>query len=176
MVDKSELLKLGRRYDKDNPKGLQVEQELGSRFRKTKSFTREDLLRVADWKYPASEEKGRRVAEAIAKNDEATVARISSQVFSVTGTEDSFRVNSLTMLVGVSPVLASVILAFFDPRDYGVFEAGVWKVLLGNVPPNLYTPQNYLKFLAALRKTASKNNLDARTVEKALLAKSRGEK
>jgi hypothetical protein len=75
------------------------------------------------------------------------------------------------MLNGVSPVIASIILAFFDPKQYGVFDVQVWRALLGNEPPNLFAPQNYLKLLAALRKTASKNNLDARAVEKAFFKK-----
>ena len=76
------------------------------------------------------------------------------------------------MLNGVSPVLASVILAFFDPKQYGVFDVNVWRALLGNEPTNLFSTQNYLKFLLALRKTAAKHNLEARTVEKAFSKKS----
>jgi hypothetical protein len=36
----------------------------------------------------------------------------------------------------------------------------------------LYTPQNYVRFLVALRKTAAKHNLDARQIDKALYKKS----
>jgi hypothetical protein len=64
-----------------------------------------------------------------------------------------------------------VILAFFDPKRYGIFDQAVWKGLLGNPPPGLYTPQNYLRFLASLRKTAAKHNLDARMIDKALYKK-----
>ena len=69
-------------------------------------------------------------------------------------------------------MLASVILAFFDPKEYGVLDAAVWKGLLGNAPPNLLTTQNYLKLLAAIRKTAAKQNLDVRVIDKALYKKS----
>jgi hypothetical protein len=78
----------------------------------------------------------------------------------------------LTLLEGISPVLASVILAFFDPKQYGVLDTAVWKALLGNPPPNLLTTQNYQKLLAAIRKTAAKQNLDVRTIDKALYKKS----
>jgi hypothetical protein len=69
-------------------------------------------------------------------------------------------------------VFASVILAFFDPKNYGVFDLRVWKPLLGNPPPGLYTPQNYIRLLAAMRKTAKKHNLDARIIDKSLYKKS----
>ena len=75
------------------------------------------------------------------------------------------------MLQGVSPVLASVILTFFDPKQYGVFDLHVWKALLGNEPPNLFSTSNYLKLLEAIQKTAKKQNLDARTIEKAFFKK-----
>ena len=171
MVDKAEILRWSRKYDKDQGWSAQKERELGAKFRKAGVMTCEDLRQVVDWRFQDSEEKKKRVLEAVAKNDEASVTRISSQVFSVAGNEDAFRMNSLTMLNGVSPIIASVILSFFDPKQYGVFDIQAWKALLGNEPPNLFTTQNYLRFLAALRKTASKHNLDARTVEKAFFKK-----
>jgi hypothetical protein len=52
-------------------------------------------------------------------------------------------VNCLTTLEGVSPVLASVILMFFDPKNYGLFDVRSWKYFLGNAPSNLLTAMNY---------------------------------
>jgi hypothetical protein len=170
-MDKADIIRWSRKYDKDQGWWAQKERELGGRFRKTKLLTSSDLLQIVEWKFHDSDEKTKRLSNAVSKNDDAVVARISSQVFSVEGSEDSYRMNCLTMLNGVSPVLASVILSFFDPRDYGVFEVDVWRALLGNEPPNLFTSQNYLRFLVVLRKTAGKHNLDARTVEKALFKK-----
>jgi hypothetical protein len=172
-VDKSDFLKWSRKYDKDQGWSAQKEQELGARFRKAKTMTCQDLAEIVEWKFKdAPLTKKQRVLDGVGKNDEATVARISSQVFCIPSGEDSYRMNSLVMLNGVSPVLASVILAFFDPRDYGIFDNRVWRGLLGNEPPNLYSTSNYLKLLAALRKTAGKHNLDVRIIEKALYKKS----
>ena len=80
--------------------------------------------------------------------------------------------NCLTLLEGINPVLASVILAFFDPEQYAILDAAVWKAILGNPPPNLLTTQNYLKLLEVIRKTAAKQNLDVRVIDKALYKKS----
>jgi len=168
-VDKKDFLKWSRKYDKDLGWLAQKETELGARFRRTKVMTRGDLAEVAAWLFRDAEEKKQRVLELVAKNDDAEVQRVSSQVFSVPSCDDTYRVNCLTMLQGVSPVLASVVLSFFDPKNYGVFNVQVWRALLGNEPPNLYTTANYLKLLLALRKTAAKQNLEARTIEKALV-------
>lgn len=177
MVDKKDILKWSRKYDKDQRWWVQKEVELGAKFRKTKMLTRDDLAQIVEWKFKdSSEEKKKRLLETVLKNDEETVERFSSQAFCVPGNEDTYRMNSLTMLNGISPILASVILTFFDPKKYGVFTVQVWRALLGNEPPNMFTAQNYLRLLAAIRKTANKHNLDARTIEKAFYKKHVDEK
>ena len=153
-----------RKYDKDQGWLAQRERELGARFRKQKVMTQADLVQVVEWKFHDDEEKKLRVLELVARNDGALLARVSSQVFNLPVVDDAFRMNCLMMLQGVSPVLASVVLAFFDPRQYGVFDVYAWRALLGNEPPNLFSTVNYLKLHSALRKTAAKHNLEVRTV------------
>ncbi len=96
---------------------------------------------------------------------------VSSKVFNLPSADDAYRMNCLLTLEGVSPVLASVILAFFDPKQYGILDVAVWKPLLGNPPPNLLSTANYQKLLMALRKTAGKHSLDVRIIDKALCKK-----
>jgi hypothetical protein len=170
-LDKKDLLKWSSKYDKDQGWLCQVERELGARFRKTRVMSGADLAAVVAWRFSGDEERRKRVLELVARNDEAAVTRVSSQVFNVPVADDAYRMNCLLALEGVSPVLASVVLAFFDPARYGVFDVYVWRALLGNEVPNLFSTANYLRLLGALRKTAAKYNLDVRAVEKALVAK-----
>jgi hypothetical protein len=170
-VDKRDFLKWSQKYDKDQDWSAQVERELGARFRKARVMSRADLALVVEWKFKDDEAKRKRVLELVARNDEASVVRVSSQAFNLPGNNDACRINYFMMLEGVSPVLASVILSFFDPKQYGVFDVYAWRGLLGNEVPNLFSTVNYLKLLVALRKTAAKHNLDVRTVEKALVQK-----
>ena len=170
-MDRKDFLTWSRKYDKDQGWLAQKERELGARFRKQKVMTQADLVQVVEWKFQDDEEKKLGVLELVARNDEALLARVSSQVFNLPVVDDAYRMNCLMILQGVSPVLASVVLAFFDPRQYGVFDVYVWRALLGNEPPNLFSTVNYLKLHSALRKTAAKHNLDVRTVEKALVKK-----
>ena len=160
-----------RKYDKAYGWQAQRERELGAKFRKNKAMTCKDLAAVVEWKFKSEPDKLERALELVARNDEEKVARISGQIFSLPNADDTYRVNCLTTLEGISPVLASVILTFFDPVNYGIFEPSVGKGLLGNAPPGLYTPQNYIRLLAALRKSAKKHNLDARVIDKALYRK-----
>jgi len=170
-LDKRDFLRWSQKYDKDQGWLAEVERELGSRFRRIRAMSKADLAKVVEWKFSGDEAKKIRVLELVARNDEAFVMQVSSQAFNLSVDDDACRINCLMMLEGVSPVLASVILAFFDPKQYGVFDVYAWRALLGNEVPNLFSSANYLKLLLALRKTATKHNLDVRKVEKALVKK-----
>ncbi len=171
-MDKADFLKWSRKYDKTFGWQAQRERELGAKFRKNKTLTCKDLSAVVEWKFKDDPQKKQRALELIARNDEEKVARITSQALSLPQADDTYCLNCLTTLEGISPVLASIILTFFDPHNYGIFDTRIWKPLLGNAPPGLYTPQNYIRLTTAIRKTAAKHNLDVRTIDKALYKKS----
>ena len=171
-MDKADFLKWSRKYDKSYGWEAQRERELGAKFRKTKVLTKEDLAKVVEWKFNAEPDKKEHVLELVARNNEADVERLSSQVFCNPAGEDAYKISCLLTIEGMTPVLASIILAFFDPHKYGIIDLRVWKPVLGNPPPNLYSTTNYINLLAALRKTAAKHNLDVRVIDKALYKKS----
>jgi hypothetical protein len=170
-LDKADFVLWSRKYDKAFGWQAQRERELGAKFRKNRFLSCKDLGDVVEWKFKGDTEKLVRGLELVGRNSEEKVMRITSQILSLPGADDMYRINCLTTLEGISPVLASVVLAFFDPKLYGVFDKAVWKPVLGNPPPGLYTAQNYVRFLVALRKTAGKHNLDVRVVEKAFYKK-----
>lgn len=171
-MEKPDYLMWSRKYDKAYGWQAQRERELGAKFRKNKVLTCKDLASVVEWKFKEEPDKLTRAQELVARNDEEKVNRITSQVLCLPDADDTYLLNCLTTLEGISPVLASVILAFFDPHNFGIFDQSVWKRLLGNTPPGLYTPQNYIRLLQAMRKTAAKHNLDVRVIDKALYKKS----
>jgi len=171
-MDKSDYLMWSRKYDKAFGWQAQRERELGAKFRKNKILTCADLGSIVEWKFKSEPDKLARGLELAARNDPEKVARITSQVLCLPQGDDMYRVNSLTTLEGMSPVLASIILSFFDPKRYGIFDLRVWKALLGNAPTGLYTPQSYIKLLEAMRKTAAKQHLDVRVIDKALYKRS----
>jgi hypothetical protein len=164
-----------RKYDKAYGWQAQRERELGAKFRKNKALTLKDLSAIVEWKFKNEPQKLLHAQDLVARNDEEKVQRITSQTLSIPNADDTYRIICLTTIEGISPVLASIILTFFDPKNYGIFEQSVWKGLLGNPPTGLYTPQNYIRLLFAMRKTANKHNLDARIIDKALYRKSADE-
>jgi hypothetical protein len=171
-LDKADYLLWSRKYDKAYGFLAQRERELGAKFRKKKVMTKADLTAVVDWMFRAESDKKVRALELVGRNSDEVVERVSSQVFNLPEGNDVYRMNCLTTLEGVNPVLASVILMFFDPKNYGFFDVRVWKPFLGNAPSNLLTVMNYQTLLLSLRKAANKHNLDVRIIDKAIYKKS----
>ena len=170
-MNKADFLTWSRKYDKAFGWQAQRERELGAKFRKAKVLTCKDLASIVEWKFKGDTERMGRSLALVARNDEATVNRLSSQALSIPGSEDSYRMNCITLLEGVSPILASIILTFFEHKQYCILDAQTWKALLGNPPPNMQTTKNYLVLLSAIRKTAAKQKLDVRVIDKALFKK-----
>jgi len=144
---------------------------LGTRFRSTKKITREDLEQVVKWKFKEMPGRKKRVMGLLAENTDEKIRNVSNQFFSMTSNDDSYKVHTLNKVYGVGPALASTILTFINPKDYGVFDIHVWRELFGEEPKGLFRTANYLKVLVELRKIAKKHQLDVRIVEKALFKK-----
>jgi hypothetical protein len=171
-LDKADYLLWSRKYDKAYGFLAQRERELGLKLRKNKVMTKTDLVAVVDWVFRNEPDKKTRAVELVSRNSDEIVERISSQAFNLPEGSDLYRMNCLSTLEGVNPVVVSVILMFFDPKNYGLFDVRVWKPMLGNAPSNLFTALNYQTLLLSLRKSAHKHNLDARVIDKALYKKS----
>ena len=166
-MDKNEILKWNAKYDNESPKWTIKEKELGDKFRNTKTITKVDLVEIVSWKFEMLKGRKDRVLKYIAKNSDEEVS-VCSQVFNLTPREDSFRIGVLDNLHGVGPALASVVLTFYDPKNYGVFDIHVWREFFGKEPKNLFgTSSYYIKLLSELRTIGNKYGLNARTVEKA---------
>jgi hypothetical protein len=172
LLSKDEILGWNLKYDKDHPWWVQKENELGSKFRTTRTLTKRDLLELVDWKFKELVGRKTRVSGLVSRNRDEMVQKTCSQVFSMTPRNDALRIDSLDRLEGIGPALASVILTFYDPNNYGVHDIHVWREFFGPEPPTIFIGNGcYLKLLAELRKEANKYSLSARMVEKAYFKK-----
>lgn len=168
-IRKKKILWWNRKYDEDYPWWNQIEKDLGEKIRKNKELAKNDLLQMVEWKFKTFEGRMKKVKKLVEKNSEDEIKRRSREVFQ--SASDSFKVDNLTRLFGVGPALASTILTFYDPEQYGVFDIHVWREIFGKEPSNLFTTKNYLKLLEELRKLSDRHNLQVRIVEKALFKK-----
>jgi len=168
-MEKEEILNWSKKYDVDHPWWTKTEKELGDKLRKTKELTKDDLVQVVEWKFKELLGRKKRILGLVAKNNDTEIRRISSHIFGLSSKDDSYKVNSLCILHGVGPAVASTILTFYNPKEYGVFDIHIWRELFGGEPE--FTTENYLKLLSKLRSIANKHSLDVRTVEKAFFKK-----
>lgn len=167
-MDKKEILHWNEKYDRDHPWWIRKEKELGDKFRKTKTLTKDDLRQIVDWKFKGLPGRRKRILRLVDKNDDDLIQKTCSQVFRLTPSKNGTRVENLDTLAGVGPALASTILTFYDPKNYGVHDIHVWRELFGPEPPTMFIGSAcYLKLLEKLRKIAKTHSLHVRTVEKA---------
>lgn len=165
-MDKAEILFWSKKYDTDHPWWVQEEKRLGDKFRRIKTLTKDDLVQVVKWKFNKLPGRLKRVSKLVAKNDDEIIEHTCRQVFRFNS--DLYRIRSLDNLHGVGPALASTILTFYDPKNYGVHDIHVWREFFGKEPSTLFIGSRcYLRLLAELRKLANRYDLEARTVEKA---------
>ncbi len=175
-MDKPELKKWLDRYDKEEIQyDAELERNLGSKIRKVKSLTKEDLVAIVKWKFQGRL-KGRQkhTLNLIKTIPEAEIQDISRNALNCDC--DRARLILLMGIKGVKAALASTVLAFYDPINYCVFDIHVYDELFGKNsktrPKNLFSvPDYYLETLDKVRVLAEKHDFKAREVEKALFKK-----
>ncbi len=87
-------------------------------------------------------------------------------------TDEEVRIRTLFRLKGVKNAVASVILTFYDPKNYGVFDIHAWRELFGKESEGFSSNAKLLlEFLEELRRMSRETRLDVRVVEKAVFKK-----
>lgn len=127
-------------------------------------YTKTEFMIVCRWKSPRSSGRA-------AENSPATIRRQTRIAFSTD--DEAGRMRALTELAGVGIPVASTLLHFAFPRRYPILD---WRALesLGQTGRSTtYTIRFWLAYLAACRRIARENNVQLRTLDKALWQHSR---
>lgn len=172
MLRKGEILKILKEYEKEYPTDAQLEKNLGLKIREQNYVTKEDLEEIVIWKFWGIEGRKRSNLNRVSKEDDDYIRKVSELAFKTK--DDRRRVQLLIRISGVGPAVASVILSFYAPKHYGVFDFHAWQEIFAKSDGPNYTVTNVIKFFEKLREEARKYNLSARKVEKAYFIKHRG--
>lgn len=163
------------KYDKEEDQyNTGLEQQLGDKLRRTRVLTKGELSQIIEWKFQGRL-LGRRkkILNLISDVPDEFIGKTSSESFNEH--DERVRIGKLMGryggIRGVGPAIASVVLTFFDPKNYGVFDIHAWRELMGRQPEDLFTLDNLMRFLTKLREEAIRLQLDARLVEKAYFKK-----
>lgn len=171
-MNKDEILKWVDRYNKEEDLfNTSLESELGTKFQKNRYITKDDLERIIEWKFQG-QLRGRqtRFKNLLKSVDDDFIQNISKLAFQTE--DDKTRLSLLSSIKGVGNALSSVILAFFDPSNYGVLDIHDWRELFGKEPKDLFNNhKRAIDFFLKLREISSQTGLHCRDVEKALFKK-----
>ena len=126
--------------------------------RRKKFLSKSELRTVAAWKSPRS-------AGHMESNQASYVKEVTS--VALAATSERVRIETLTILDGVSWPTASVILHFFHRGRYPIIDfRALWSVKLK--PPSQYGFEYWWLYVQYCRQLASANHVDMRTLDRAL--------
>lgn len=171
-ISKEQILDLCKKYDSENQLDNSVEKRLGSNFITSKEMSKEELKKVIQWKFNDNKARLKRELNLVDKNDDTTIKELSKCAFN-TGNDD-IRIKHLCNIKGIGPAVASAILTFYDPKNFGVFDIHVYDELFdtdSKTRPDMSNPELYIKLLNKLREEAINHNLNVRIIEKAYYQK-----
>lgn len=175
-MTKKEIIYWRNKYNREEDLGDKslktLEKRLGRKFKKNKLVAKSDLIEIVKWKFQSPQLVGRRklILGYIAKNRESIIKEKTKLAFD--NKDDGFRLKKISELKGVGYALSTVILSFYDPKNYGVLDIHAWRELFGREPKDLFSKYKYtIKFIRKLRKISNKTKLPCRDIEKALFKK-----
>lgn len=130
-------------------------------IQKCEAMTLDELYNISYWK---SQRQSKRVWD----NPEATVNRVTKAAFA--SNNDWEKLKKLLTLEGISFARASAILHLYDKRCYPIIDVyAVWSVDKNGMVKNSYTQKFWCAYVPFCRGLASRNGIDMRTVDRALM-------
>jgi hypothetical protein len=173
LSSKDDILKWLRDYDanEDSFNGG-LEERLRRRFQEEKLATHGDIEEVLRWKFAEMKGRLKRDLNLLSTVDPDLIEDATKKAFALSG--DSAKLGQLRRIKGVGGAVASVILTFYDPDNYGVIDIHSWRELFGG-KKQVFNKSDFIRFTQTLRQLARTHSLSARDVEKALFRKNRVE-
>ena len=171
-MNRKEIVFWSNRYNKEeDPHNKGLEEELRNKFQKNKLVSKSDLIKIIKWKFQGRL-RGRQkiILNLLTPVKDSFIKEKSSSALKIK--DDEKRLNLLSSIRGVGNALSSVILAFYDPNNYGILDIHAWRALFSEEPKDLFSNRkNAIKFFNKLRKISFIVGLSCRDIEKALFKK-----
>lgn len=135
-----------------------IEKDIAPAVRRQGYLTRDQFLRIAEWKTARSRPRCERNTDAYVR--EVTGAALGS-------TYEGFKINALRLLEGVEWPTASVILHFCDRGRYPILDVrALWASGLDKPPSHSFAL--WMAYTEYLRGVAERAGVSMRTLDKAL--------
>jgi len=170
VITAAEARKWLNRYNKEEDLyNTGIKEELRNKFQKERVMTKADLLKIVAWKFETMKGREQRIRNLLKDLADEDVKIISSAVFDLK--EDELRFGLLTAIKGIGAALASTVLAFYDPDQYGIYDIHSWRGLMRTKEPEQASLNHVKKFWNVLRTESKRLGLSCRDLEKAYFKK-----
>lgn len=169
-MNREEIIFWRDKYDKEEDRyNKGTEEELRSKFKENRCVTKEDLEEIIKWKFQGRLTGRQKINLTRLKHiEDWVIKKITALAFEMP--TDKLKLKLLISIDGVGASVASVILTFYDPDNYGVLDFHVWHGLY-NTDEKIFSEQDCLKYFKDLRTQAKEVGLPCRDVEKAIFKK-----
>jgi thermostable 8-oxoguanine DNA glycosylase len=175
LLEKAEIEKISSKYDEKYPEVVQKEEELGKKIRKDKEIGKETIYEIVRWKFSSLPGRIKRTFNLLEEISDEIIMETTRKALSDNLSEDDKRIKELRKIRGIGISLASVILTFYDPERYCIYDIHVVRELYGKEPKYMFKNNKYyLELLQDLRELGQKTGLEVRTIEKAVFLKNIG--
>lgn len=167
-MNKEELIYWRDRYNATNSgEDERIERVVGESLRKNGKLSRNELEEIIRWKMANA--PGRMVAnlKRVRTHTEDFVELITKTALK--SKDDKERIKILTTLNGVGVAVASAILSFYDPNNYGVGDRYIMDAFSSR--KTVPTTTDYLNIFKILREEKERHHLGVRDIEKAYYQK-----
>ncbi len=159
------------RYDEAYDDNLQaIENHINEELTEQQYLTRDQLEDVVRWKLNGMPGRREGNVDRVRTVSDEFIRRISEASFLVN--DPTVQLKTLTAIPGIGAATASVILAFYDPENYGIGDRYIIDEFFGE--DRTMRATDYPTILAELR-NRNPGDFDCRTVEKAYYQKYRVE-
>lgn len=159
-INKKNIIEYSEKYDKryKNTHDEMLEREMKQILKRQRHLNKNNFIKICLW-------KSKRQKKNYELNDELTIKEITR--FSFATKSDKARIESLTILKGVSWPVASTVLHFVFSNKYPILDFRVlWS--LGWKVPQTYNFDFWQRYCDRIRSISKRFNLPIRTIDKAL--------
>lgn len=153
-----ELVEFSGRYTYQNGTDDRILEEIRPRVQQLGYILYDDFLLICEWKTQRSKSRVR-------KNSQEMVKEASA--FALTAKEEKLRVETFTLLEGVSYPTASVFLHFLHPEPYPILDFRALETL-GIKEPVAYRFGFWWEYVQFTRDLAQQLKIDMRTLDRGL--------
>lgn len=168
ILTKEQILYWSQKYDQEHPWWSNEEKRIRAKIHSENLFGLDILKDIIHWKFYTIPWREKRILNYIQDYTDIEIRSISSKALTLPIKDEKKRIKHLSSIKGIGVSLASTVLTFYDPTNYGIYDIHVMRGVYRKKPKYMFKDcKYYLQLLKKLRKLSKEYQLPVRLIEKA---------